>query len=66
MPKQGAGLIRTNVFLSVAERDGLKRIARRQGISAAEVTRRVLDSFLGIPAAPVEPITFKRGMSRHY
>jgi hypothetical protein len=52
-------LVRTNVFLSVAEREALKKLARKQGVSFASIIRRVLDAFLGIPATPVEPIKFK-------
>jgi hypothetical protein len=52
-------LIRTDLFLSEAERNGLKKIAREQKISFAELTRRVLDAYLGIPATPVEPIRFR-------
>jgi len=59
MPKQGAELVRTNVFLSAAERNGFKRLARRQNISAAALIRRVLDAFLGIQPEPVEAVEFK-------
>jgi hypothetical protein len=52
-------LIRTNVFLSAAQRDGFKKLARKQGTSAASLIRRVLDAYLGITAASVGPITFK-------
>ena len=52
-------LIRTNFFLSKAERSGLQKLARKQCISSAELLRRVLDAFLGIKAAPIEPIEFK-------
>jgi hypothetical protein len=52
-------LIRTNVFLSVAERAKLKKLAAKQGVSFASVIRRVLDAFLGIPVAPVAPVVFK-------
>jgi hypothetical protein len=57
-------LVRTNFFLSRAERDGLQKRASKQGISAAELLRRVLDSFLGIEAAPIEPIKFSHEVSR--
>jgi hypothetical protein len=49
-------LIRTNLFLSRTEREGLQKRASKQGISSAELLRRILDSFLGIEAAPVETI----------
>jgi len=52
-------LVRTNFFLSRAERDGLQKVARKKGISAAALLRRVLDAFLGIPEVPAEPVKFK-------
>jgi predicted DNA-binding ribbon-helix-helix protein len=36
-------LIRTNIFLSQFQRDSLKSLAAAQDISAAELTRRILD-----------------------
>jgi hypothetical protein len=39
-------LIRTNVFLSAEQRDTLKELAAAQDISAAELTRRILDKGL--------------------
>jgi hypothetical protein len=52
-------LIRSNFFISRAERGELQKAARKQGISSAALLRRVLDAYLGIPEAPVEPIKFK-------
>jgi hypothetical protein len=52
-------LVKTNFFISRAERDGLQKLARKRGVSAAALLRQILDSFLGIQAAPVEPIKFK-------
>ncbi len=51
-------LIRTNIFLSREEKVALAKIAKRQGISAALLTRRILDAFLGIPQPKLEPIKF--------
>jgi len=48
MAKLGADLIRTNVFLSRAERTELARIGKQQKLSAAEVLRRILDSYLDL------------------
>ena len=56
-------LIRSNFFISRAEKKGLEKRASKQGISAAELLRRVLDSYLGIQAAPVEPIKFSHEVS---
>lgn len=39
-------LIRTDVFLSEFQRDSLKALAAAQGITAAELTRRILDKHL--------------------
>ncbi len=58
-----AALIRSNFFISRAEKKGLEKRASKQGISSAELLRRVLDSFLGIEAAPVEPIKFSHEVS---
>jgi hypothetical protein len=52
-------LVRSNFFLSKAEREGLQKLAHKQRISTAELIRRVIDAFLGIEAAPVEPIKFR-------
>ncbi len=51
-------LIRTNIFLSRAEKMALKKIAAKRGISAALLTRQVLDAFLGIEVV-TEPVVFK-------
>lgn len=51
--------IRSNFFISKAERSELQKQARKRGISSAELLRRVLDAFLGIPEASVEPVKFK-------
>lgn len=56
-------LIRSNFFISRVERETLQKVARQRGISSAELLRRVLDSFLGIQAAPVAPIKFAREVS---
>jgi hypothetical protein len=52
-------LIRTNFFISKAERQGLTRAAHRQGLSAAGLLRRILDAYLGIKPEPVAPVVFK-------
>jgi hypothetical protein len=59
MSNRGSKLIRSNVFLTVAEREGFKALARKRRISAAFLIRQVLDAFLGIKSAPVEPIMWK-------
>ena len=41
--------IRTNVFLTVTERDALKKLARRRKVSAATVLRELLDRALNLP-----------------
>jgi hypothetical protein len=56
-------LIRSNFFISRAEREALQKVARQRGISAAELLRQVLDAFLGIEAAPAEPIKFSHEVS---
>jgi hypothetical protein len=56
-------MIRTNYFMSPVERQGLKRAARKQGISEAALLRRVVDAYLGIAAQP-EPIVFKNNLPR--
>lgn len=53
-------LIRTNIFLSVEERDEFTRRARIAGTSAASLIRMVLDGYLGIDPTPVKPIDFTR------
>jgi len=59
MSNRGSRLIRTNVFLTVAEREAFKTLARKRQVSSAHLIRQVLDSFLGIQSAPLEPIVFK-------
>jgi hypothetical protein len=39
-------LIRTNIFLSKAQREALKALAAAKDISAAELCRRILDKHL--------------------
>jgi hypothetical protein len=39
-------LIRTNIFLAEFQRDTLKTLAKEQDISAAELSRRILDGGL--------------------
>jgi hypothetical protein len=39
-------LIRTNIYLSVSQRDTVMNLARQQDISMAELIRRVLDKYL--------------------
>ena len=39
-------LIRTDIFLSEFQRDSLKTLAAAQDITAAELTRRILDKYL--------------------
>ncbi len=51
-------LIRTNIYLSAAEREQFSKLARKQGTSAAAIIRAVLDAYLGIKPEPVE-IVFK-------
>ena len=51
--------IRSNFFISKTERSELQKQARKRRISSAELLRRVLDAFLGIPEVPAEPIKFK-------
>jgi Ribbon-helix-helix protein, copG family len=57
-------LIRTNFFLSKAERERLQKLAHKQRISSAELLRRVLDAYLGISPKPVEAIRFSHEVSR--
>jgi hypothetical protein len=52
-------LIRTNIFLSEFQREALKKRARKQHISAADLARRILDAYLGAPRIKTEPIKFK-------
>jgi hypothetical protein len=53
-------MVRTNLFLSKAERDGFAKLARKRGngTSAASLVRAVLDAYLGIKVVP-EPVVFK-------
>ena len=51
--------VKSNFFLSRTEKDRLQKAARKQGISSAELLRRVIDAFLGIQPEPVEPVVFK-------
>ena len=39
-------LVRTDVYLSVEQRDTMKELGRQQDISMAELIRRVLDKHL--------------------
>ena len=39
-------LVRTDIFLSEFQRDSLKSLAAAQDITAAELTRRILDKHL--------------------
>jgi hypothetical protein len=57
-------LVRSNFFLSKAEREGLQKLAHKQRISTAELIRRVIDAFLGIEPASIEPIKFSHEVSR--
>jgi hypothetical protein len=59
MSNRKSELIRTNMFLSADERDGLKKLAHKRKVSAAALVRQVLDAFLGIPAALPEPVVSK-------
>ena len=56
-------LIRTNFFISRIEREALQKVARQRGISSAALLRKILDAFLGIPAAPADPIQFPHEVS---
>ena len=51
-------MVHADMYLSKAEVDGLKKIARKRGISMAAITRQVLDAFLGIEPTQVEPVKF--------
>lgn len=55
-------LVRTTIFLSRAERAALKKIAAKQNVSAANLTRRVLDAFLGIEPKKPEPVKFEAAL----
>lgn len=41
-------LVRTNLYLSRQERVALKRLGKKHGVSAAFVTRAIIDRALGI------------------
>ena len=58
--------IRTNVFLTVTERDALKKISRRRKVSAATVLRELLDKALNLPniISPHIATFLVRGSSR--
>lgn len=45
------GLLMTSVYLSSVQREALKRIGRREGISAAAALRRLLDAGLQSPVS---------------
>ena len=55
-------LVKTNFFVSRAERDGLQKLARKRGVSAAALLRQILDSFLGLHPEPVAPLSSRRGL----
>ena len=57
MPSEN--LVRSDIYLSEEQRNGIKAIAKREGVSSATIIRRVLDAYLGIPAAKIAPVTFK-------
>jgi hypothetical protein len=57
-------LVKSNFFLSRVEKDRLQKVARKQGISSAELLRRVINAFLGIQPEPVEPVKFKRSVEK--
>jgi hypothetical protein len=57
-------LIRSNFFISRAEKKGLEKRASKQCISSADLLRRVLDAYLGISPEPVEAIRFSHEVSR--
>lgn len=40
-------MVRTQIYLTVAEQQGLRALARRTGISQSELIRRAIDSVLG-------------------
>jgi hypothetical protein len=52
-------LVRTNLCLTARSRVELAKQAKKQGTSAADIIRRVLDAYLGIEPEPVAPIIFK-------
>lgn len=39
-------MVRTSLHLTVPELTGLRRLAKRQGITASELVRRAIDSLL--------------------
>jgi len=59
-----SNMVRTDLYLTKVEREKLKKLAQRQHISAAALTRTILDRALGVPALKVEPIKFADGSER--
>jgi len=47
-------MLRTDVYLTKAERDGLAQVARKKKIGVAAIIRDIVDKALGIEIAPVE------------
>jgi hypothetical protein len=52
-------LVRSDVYLSNEQRIGIQTIAKREGVSAATIIRRVLDAYLGIAPTKIAPVAFK-------
>jgi hypothetical protein len=43
--------IRTNIYLSAAQKAAMRKISRRRKVSAAEVLRELLDAALNVAAS---------------
>jgi hypothetical protein len=55
------GLIRTNIFISVIEKNEFKRRAQKEGVSYATLIRRAMAQFLGTDVEQFE-CAARRGM----
>jgi len=47
-------MLRTDVYLTKAERDGLAQVARKKRVGVAAIIRDIVDKALGIEIAPAE------------
>ena len=49
-----ARMLRTDVYLTKTERDGLAQVARKKKVGVAAIIRDIVDKALGIKIAPLE------------
>jgi hypothetical protein len=47
-------MLRTDVYLTKTERDGLAQVARKKRVGVATIIRDIVDKALGIEIAPIE------------